>query len=29
MTSAGQAKAYHLPVLFITGHPSIKIQEKL
>ncbi len=24
LTSAGQAKAYHLPVLFITGHPSIK-----
>ncbi|CAI6085662.1 thiamine pyrophosphate-binding protein [Cohnella sp. JJ-181] len=24
LTSAGQAKASHLPVLFITGHPSIK-----
>lgn len=24
LTAAGQAKAYHLPVLFITGHPSMK-----
>ena len=24
ITAAGQAKAYHLPVLFITGHPSVK-----
>jgi acetolactate synthase I/II/III large subunit len=24
LTSAGQAKAYHLPVLFITGHPSMR-----
>lgn len=23
LTAAGQAKAYHLPVLFITGHPPI------
>lgn len=24
LTSAGQAMAFHLPVLFITGHPTIK-----
>ena len=24
LTAAGQAKAYHLPVLIITGHPSVK-----
>lgn len=24
VTAAGQAMAYHLPVLFITGHPSVK-----
>jgi acetolactate synthase-1/2/3 large subunit len=24
LTAAAQAKAYHLPVLFITGHPSMK-----
>lgn len=24
LTSAGQAKAFNLPVLFITGHPSVK-----
>lgn len=24
LTAAGQAKAFHLPVLFITGHPSVK-----
>ncbi|WP_027409431.1 thiamine pyrophosphate-binding protein [Anoxybacteroides tepidamans] len=24
LTAAGQAKAFHLPVLFITGHPSMK-----
>ncbi|PUB12902.1 thiamine pyrophosphate-binding protein [Paenisporosarcina sp. OV554] len=24
LTSAGQAKAYNLPILFITGHPSVK-----
>jgi acetolactate synthase I/II/III large subunit len=24
LTAAGQAKAYHLPVLFITGHPSMR-----
>ncbi|HEY4554069.1 MAG TPA: thiamine pyrophosphate-binding protein, partial [Bacillaceae bacterium] len=24
LTSAGQALSYHLPVLFITGHPTIK-----
>ena len=24
LTAAGQAMAFHLPVLFITGHPSIK-----
>ncbi|CEH31619.1 acetolactate synthase [Aneurinibacillus migulanus] len=24
ITAAGQAKAFHLPVLFITGHPSMK-----
>ncbi|OPH50705.1 acetolactate synthase [Paenibacillus ferrarius] len=28
LTSAGQAKASHLPVLFITGHPSIKDSGK-
>ncbi|WP_339319612.1 thiamine pyrophosphate-binding protein [Paenibacillus sp. FSL R10-2734] len=28
LTSAGQAKAYHLPVLFITGHPSTKDSGK-
>jgi acetolactate synthase-1/2/3 large subunit len=24
LTAAGQAKAYHLPVLFLTGHPSMR-----
>jgi len=24
LTAAGQAKAYHLPVLFITGHPTMQ-----
>lgn len=24
LTAAGQAKAFHLPVLFITGHPSMR-----
>lgn len=24
LTAAGQAKSFHLPVLFITGHPSVK-----
>ncbi len=24
LTSAGQAKAFNLPVLFVTGHPSVK-----
>lgn len=28
LTSAGQAKASHLPVLFITGHPSIQDSGK-
>ncbi|WP_018754214.1 thiamine pyrophosphate-binding protein [Paenibacillus terrigena] len=28
LTSAGQARASHLPVLFITGHPSIKDSGK-
>jgi len=28
LTSAGQAKASHLPVLFITGHPSVKDSGK-
>ncbi|MEK8128035.1 thiamine pyrophosphate-binding protein [Paenibacillus filicis] len=28
LTAAGQAKAYHLPVLFITGHASMKDNGK-
>jgi acetolactate synthase-1/2/3 large subunit len=28
ITAAAQAKAYHIPVLFITGHPSVKGKGK-